>query len=575
MARSSVTMTFTDGGLGIVTGPLGGTKTQLMLGISASGTPNTVIPVSSPGAATRLLGGGPLWDAVYNRVGLSGQTMLAVPLPINSAGSCGAWTQQSTGAGVVSATLGPWQQILVSCVTGGALGTAAFQFSVNGSAYGATVVSAVGAGPWTYRVPGTLTTLSFAAGSYVGSKIYTIATKGTITYTDGALANVTQASSPMDAYELQVTITTAGALAAAQFTYSLDGGNTVSAPITTAATVVLPNTGVVLGFTSAAYVAGDIYTATCVNAAYQSSDVTAAIVAALAQSNPFEGVDCIGMPASASSAYSFASALDLELQAAAASNKVFLWGITNCPTVGADTTVASVFSPFTSATGRVSVCVGTEDLTSLATGRILRRPISWSYGTRVASIRYAESPGWVGRGALAGVDAIQNAYGTTGLDGAATADTFDSARFVTLCQGNGYPPGTYVTHPNTMALAPSDYRWLQNLRVADYAATIAQAALTLYLQADWRINPDNGQLDKRDAGTINAKITQLLEDALIGQPGTATDNASSVTFALDPDSDLLSSSTLLCTLVCVPKGYSDQIDCNFGFSNPRLTAVSS
>ena len=572
MARSAVQMTFTDGGLGIVTGPLGGTKTQLMLGISASGTPNTVIPVSSGGAATRLLGGGPLWDAVYNRASLSGQTMLVVPLPINAAGSCGAWTQQGTGAGVVSATLGPWQQILVSCVTGGAIGTAAFQFSVNGSAYGPTVVSS--GTNWVYRVPGTLTTLTFAAGTYVSSKIYTIATTGVITVTSGGLANVTQVSSPMDAYELQVTVTTSGALALAQFTYSLDGGNTVSAPMATAATVVLPNTGVVLGFTSAAYVDGDVYTATCVNATYLAADVTAAIVAALGQSTPFEGVDLIGMPASAASAYAFAAALDLELQAAAASNKVFLWGICNCPTVEADATVTAAFASFTSATGRVSVCVGTENLTSLATGLILKRPSGWSYGTRLASIRYAESPGWVGRGGLAAIRDIQNAYGTTGANGAATADTFDSARFVTLCQGNGYPPGTYVTHPNTMALATSDYSWIMNVRVADYAATIAQAALTLYLQQDWRINPDNGQLDKRDAGTINAKITQILTDALIGEPGTANDNASSVTFALDPDSNLLSNSTLLCTLACVPKGYSDQIDCNFGFVNPRLTATS-
>ena len=572
MARSSVKMTFADGGLGIVSGPAGGTKTQLMLGISTSGTPGTVIPVSSGSAATRLLGGGPLWDAVYNRAEISGSLMLAVPLPINAAGTCGAWTQQGTGAGAVSATLGPWQQILVSCVTGGAIGTAAFQFSVNGSAYGPTVVST--GTNWSYRVPGTLTTLTFAAGSYVSSKIYTIATTGVVTFTAGALANVTQVSSPMDAYELQVSITTSGALAAAQFTYSLDGGNTVSAPMSTAASVVLPNTGVVLGFTSAAYVEGDIYSANCVNASYLAADVTAGIVAALAQTNPFEGVDCTGMPASAASAESFAAALDLELQSAASSNKVFLWGITNCPTVEADTAVNSAFASFTSATGRVSVCVGTEDIMSLATGLTLNRPFGWSYGTRIARIRYAESPGWVGRGGLPGIKDIQNAYGTNGANGAATADTFDTARFVTLCQGNGYPPGIYVTHPNTMALATSDYRWIMNVRVADYAATIAQAALTLYLQADWRINPDNGKLDKRDLGVINAKITQELTDALTGEPGSATDNASAVTFALDPDSDLLSNATLLCTLTCVPKGYSDQIDCNFGFVNPRLTATS-
>jgi Protein of unknown function (DUF2586) len=575
MARSSVNISFVDGGLGIVTGPLGGTKTQLMVGISAGGTPGTVIPISSPTTATRLLVAGPLWDAVYNRVSLSGSMMLAVPLPIATAGSCGAWTQQGSGAGVVSATVANFQQILVKCILGGSLATATFQFSVNGSAYSATVTSAAGWSSTGYRVPGTLTTLIFGAFTYRANDVYTIPTTGVCSASSpaGGPTGPTQSSSPADAYELLLTITTSGTLGTSQFTYSLDNGNTTSAPMSTAASVILPNTGIVLGFTAANYNATDIYTAVCVNAAYQSSDVTAAIVAALAQSNPFEGVDCIGMPANAAGAYSFASALDLELQSAAASNKVFIWGITNCPTVESDATVTAAFASFTSATGRTSVCIGTQDVQSIATGLMLRRPIGWNYGTRLASIRYAESPGWVGRGGLPGILAIQNAYGTTGLNGAATADTFDSARFVTLCQGNGYPPGMYVTHGNTMALATSDYSQIMAVRVADYLATIAQAALTLYLQADWRINPDTGQLDKRDVGTINAKITQLLTDAVIGQPGSANDNASSVMFALDPTSNLLSNETLLCALSCVLKGYSNTINCNFGFVNPRLTVA--
>jgi hypothetical protein len=533
-----------------------------MVGISASGTPNTIAVCNSPTTAQRLLKAGPLCDAVYNRCALSGNTMLAVPATIAAAGSVGAWTQHGTGAGVVSSTVAPFEQILVKCMLSGAVGTASFQFSIDGGAYGATVVS-VGSS-WAYRVPGTLCTLTFAAGTYRGGDVYTIPTTGVITRTSGAPDVVTQVSSPVDAYELQVDIVLAGTRGTAQFTYSLDGGNSNSQPIVTAATVVLPDTGIMLAFTSAQYDDGDSYTATAAPATFDASGAEAAIAAALANPIPFEGIDLVQMPSSASAADTMALALDLELQAAETENKQFVFGLCACPSVEADATVTSALSTYSSATGRASVIVGTEDVMSLMTGLLLRRPASWSYGTRVASVRASESPGWVGRGGLPGVSAIQKAYG-----GAPTADTFDAARFATLRQFNGL---LIPTNGNTMAPAGSDYAEIMNVRVVDVAATIAQAQLNFYVNADWRIDPDTGKIDARDANKVNAKITQVLVDAMVGEPGTAKDLASSVNFAIDTSSDLLSDATLLCTITIIPKGYSKKIIATIGFRNPRLTA---
>ena len=565
MPLPQTTIKFVDGGLGIVGNGAG--KTQLMVGVSAGGTTGSVVAIGSPTAAKNILVAGPLYDAVYNRTALSGSSVLAVPVAISAAGTIGAWTQQGSGAGAVSSTVANFQQILVKCILGGTLGTATFQFSVNGSAYGATVTSVAGWSSTGYQVIGTMSVLTFGGGgTYRANDVYTIPTTGVCSASvpSGGPTGPSQTSSPVDAYSLQVTIVLAGNLATAQFTYSLDGGNTISAPIVTAATVILPNTGIILGFTSAAYVAGDIYSATATTAAFATTSAQNAILAALTSPYPFEGVEIVGMPLTAANAVSFFSALDTELQAAETTYKTFLYVICSCPCIESDATVTADFASLTSATGRTSVCVGTCDVTSVASGLILRRPISWVYGTRLASTRRSEHPGKVMLGAIPGVIAIQNAQ--SGTD---TADAFDSSRFVTMRTIQGIP-GFYLTRGNTMALSTSDYSRIMNVRVVDFAATIAQAGLNFYLNADWRIDPKTGKIDARDANSINAKITQEIASQVIGEPGSASDEASSVEFAIDPTSNLLSTSTLMCTITIVPKGYSETIQATIGLANPRL-----
>lgn len=559
----SAKITFADGRLGVVTAGAG--RTQLLVGISAGGVPGVVQACSSRPVSTKLLKAGPLYDAVYSRVGKAGAKMLAVNVPINAHGSVSAFTQAGTGAGAVSASAAPFESIRMKVATGGTLTNAAVQFSVNGGAWSEAVLT--GADPWSHRVVGTLATVTLAAGTYVKDDIYTIATTGAVTKAGTGPDSVTCTASPVDAYRILVTIVEGGARGTAQFTYSLDGGTNTSAPIVTAATVVIPDSGIVLAFTDATYVALDTYSATATAASYTTGAAQTAIETALAGSQEFELIDIVGMPANAAAALAMASMLDTQVQAAKNELQVFLAGCVSCPTVEADATVTAAFAAFTSAEGRVAVGVGTCDITSAATGLSMRRPIMWGVMDRLATTRRCEHPGKTLLGSLTGVTAIQPAYG-----GGPTADTFDDARFTTL---RVFPrvPGIYVTRGATMALATSDYAEIQAVRVINRAATIAQAGLFMYLNSEWRIDPDSGKLDARDVALIEGKVEHEIVNAMTGQPSTAKDEISSAAFVLDPDADLLSDATLTGTINVIPKGYSSQISATIGFTNPRLAAA--
>jgi hypothetical protein len=562
MALPSVKARFLNGGLGVVTSGAG--KTQVKVGVSLLGDANVLQVCAGKATAKRLLVGGPLCDSVVNQTSRSGATVLAVSVPITTMGTVSAFAQRGTGAGAPTGAGGPVYQILAKCTTGGTVATAAFQFAVNGGAYGAPVVSA--GTTWTYRVPGTFTNLIFAPATYRLNDVYTVTTAGVISVTAGGPATVTQSSSPLDAYRVIVTITKAGALAAAEFTYSLDNGNNTSRVYTTAATFVVPGAGIVLTFSNAAYVAGDIYTATTTPPAFTSSDAQAAIEAALKSAYDFEGIHIVGTPATASAALTLATMLDTELQGAETSYLRYIWGVSECPTVEADATVASAFANLVSNTGRLGVAIGDCDLVSGDTGLVMKRNAAWSYTTRLASTKYSTHPGEVEGGALPGVQAIYAAYG-----GGPVADTFDVSRFVTLRTWIGLA-GYYVTRGNTMDVATSDYNAIQFVRVINRAATIGQQALTRYANADWRIDPDTGHLDDRDVISLEGSVEHQIKNAMMGERGSAKDEISGATISVDPNADLLSDATLTVTGSIIPKGYSEFIDFPIGFVNPRLNA---
>jgi hypothetical protein len=560
VAIPNVTLTFVDGGLGIVTPGPGGA--QAKIGVSLSGTELAVQPIGNSTAAKSTLVGGPLCDATCQLCDVAGTAVYAVPCPIESAGSVTAtFAHVGTGACVVSATCATHVPVVVTCTTAGTLGTAAFTFAVNGGAAGAPVTSVTGS-TWVYRVPGTFLVLTFAAGTYVGASTYTCTTAGAITVGGGGIDTVTGAASPIDAYSVLLTITTAGARGTSQFTYSLDGGVNTSAAITTAATYVIPGAGIKLAFTDAAAVLGDTYTGTAVPPATNNTDIGAALTALIASSALFEGVHIVGTPSSSANAATLASAVEAKMVTAAAARK-WLFALIEAPTGGADTDAveAAAFASFTSVDGRTQVCAGDAYVTSTATGLILKRNNAWVTSARIAASKMSEDPGKVLLGPLPNVTSIVRDENATPL--------LHDARFITLRTIPGQT-GYYVTGYPTMATTVSDYADGSNVRVINRAATIAYSAFAQYLNADVRIDSTTGYIDERDALDIDNNVTMKLQAALMGDRGTFTDECSTVVAQLSRTDNLLSNPTANATVYIVPKGKLKVIAVNIGFRNPRI-----
>ena len=580
MSIPNVSATFLQGGLGIVTPGPGGAQAKIgpaLLGFVQTGATPSVLSVG-PGQAATVLGDGPLADATSQVTDTAGTTIYAVPLAATGGTVTAAFTQAGSGAGVVSATAAPHVTVLVKCSTPGSLGTAAFQFSVNGGAYSQPVVSTASA--WSYQVPGTFLSLSFAASTYYANNTWGWYADGTAATPGGTSPpTVTPTSSPLDAYQVRVTITTAGTRGTAQFVYSLDGGATQSTPILTAATYSIPRSGIVLAFTNAAYVLNDVYSGFCTAPMCAAADIVLAHTALRASSNQIEGVHVVGFPyattISATTAGTAFTAADSAMTSAKLVKR-YLWIIIECPTVGtpilssssqlADTAdtdgvVETAFATLSTAEGRVLTGATDCALLSPLTGLTLRRNCAWVATAVAAAEKLSEDLGKVMRGAVLNVQSIYR-------DEEATPGLFD-ARFITMRSLYG-KAGYFLTGGVTMAPVASDYSMFSNVRVINRAATIAMAAFTDYLNDDVRVDPKTGYIDDRDARDIDNAVTAKLHAALKGTPGSVTDEVSDVYAKISRTDNLLSLATATAVVSIVTKAILRNISVQIGFINPLL-----
>jgi hypothetical protein len=483
-----------------------------------------------------------------------------MPLTPTTAGAVGATTHGGTGTGTVTGSAAPAKTIAAKITTGGALGTMAVAFSIDGGAYGTPVVSTAVA--FSILVPGTLTTLTFSAQTYTAAAIWTISTLGVISLSGtGTVGWVTQVSSTLDGYDVRVGITTAGALGAAVFTYSVDGLNNVSAQILvpSGGVYAIAGTGVVLTF-AGTFVALDTYAFTTTTASFAAADVAAALVIFLASRTPIFMVHVVGMGASAAACATLAATVDTSMTAAETSQQ-YEMAIVECPTVEIDATIATAFASLSSR--RVGVCVGDiGHISSSTPGRVIRRNVGIAYASRLCAIRPAEHPGYVGstKGKLANVASLYSNFGSASW----SPDFLDSNRFVTA---RGFPGrGYYITRGNMMAPAGDDYSSVMNRRVMDVASTQAIFSAQPFLNKDLKVNAA-GTIYEPEAVAIESIIRSDEEAQLI-----STDNASSVEVTISRSERILTTKTMPMTIAIVPKGYAENIPILIGLINPAITS---
>lgn len=547
---ADITVTILDGQLGLVNSV--GQNAIVHAGVCAAGTPNAIYGLGDIPTASSTLGPGTLTENVADTIAVAG-SCFACPVNPSVAGSVGSTTQVGTGAGTVTGSAGPAYQILAKISTGGVLGTMAVEFSVNGGAYSAPVVSTVSS--WSYLVPGTLTTLTFSAQTYTAAAVWTITTAGVISLSGtGTVGWVTQVSSPLDTYNVLVAIATAGALGAAVFTYSVDGGNSQSAnniQVPGGGVYVIAGTGIILTFAST-FVALDTYSFTTVTAGFTTTDVGNALNALGAGAQQWFGVHIAGMGSTSSAAASMSSTVDTSLSAMAVAFR-YVMGIVECPQSEGDSTIETSFVNF--ASNRVMVTV-TDILhqSSLNRGRAIRRNLGVAIASRLAATNPSQDPGWVGSplGALQNVQAIfRDEAKTPGLA---------PARF-TVATTRPTKAGYFCESGNMMAQAGSDFSSVGNRRVMDVGCGTAVGVLVNDLNADLLVKAD-GTIDDREATRLEGVVTGALTSVLLSP---TPPDATAVNCSINRSAIILSTQILPVAVQIVPKGKVKAIALTIGY----------
>lgn len=548
-----------DGGLGQVPASIANAIVQA--GICANGTVNSVYGLSSTSTASSTLGPGPLTENIADTIAVAGAGY-ALPINPSVAGSMGSVTHTGTGAGTVTPSLAPFVQIKAKITTGGALGTMAAAFSLNGGAtYGAPILSTVSS--WAILVNGTLTTLTFTAHTYTAADVWTFNTDGTSSIVGaGTLSWVTQASSPTDAFDVYVVITTAGALGVAQFTVSVDGappggGNSTSAPILVpgGGVYVIPNTGIVLTFAST-FVATDTYDMLAVPAGFSGGDVTTALTALGNSTNTFVGVHIIGEGANSAAAASLAATVDTSLTAFQTAYR-FVFGMVECPQGESDATIEAAFVSF--ASNRVMVTCTPIRHTSSLTGRKIWRNCGAPISSRLASINPSIDPGWVGGGALANVTDSKR-------DDSKLANGFVNNR-ITCIVTQPTKAGFFSSTGVMMAQYGSDYSSVMNRRVMDVACTTTLRAVINNVNQALLVNKQTGGIYDAEASKIEGFVVAQLNIALTSK---SPPDATKCTATIDRSINILSTGGWTIAVGIIPMGYGHTITVNIGFVNPAF-----
>ncbi|MBW6395234.1 DUF2586 domain-containing protein [Thermus sp. SYSU G05001] len=422
------------------------------------------------------------------------------------------------------------------------------------------VPTALGTGPLARAVADQL--------AYGGGQVYAVRAQGDIAGTitpdsaNPASPAVTLTGSPLDAYEVVVQIVRGGAVGTATFTYSLDGGDTVSLETATASTFDLPGTGVTLNFAAGTYTAGAVYRFRTTAPKASVSAIQAAVREAL-NSNLFYEYIQVAQPTDAA----MWAALDaLALEAENSFRYIFFLTETVPPGDDVDAWVSARLAEKASfSSKRVMVVAAWAEVVDTLTGRLEVQSLAARIGARISRQKPHVSPAWVQLGPLEGVvqvaPFVTTPFGKQSRFNNAHALALDTAGFTTVYRLIGRD-GWFLVDGRMAAPATSDYRIVQNRRVMDKATTQVRQALLDFVQ--WHVDPTN--LEASLASLIARANTPLR----LMQAGGEIARGRVV---VPPGQDILASQRLRLQVRIVPLGYLREIDMEIAFENPFLQAA--
>ena len=369
-------------------------------------------------------------------------------------------------------------------------------------------------------------------------------------------------SAPKNSFDLKVTITTGGARAATKFTYSLDGGITTSPILSAAASVALGDSGVTLEFeagSTAAYVAGAVYTSTTQAAHYNSSDLTTAFAGIDVSLLNWDFFVFAGEAQSSAAAATLFSAIQTKMNSYVSADRYFR-ALMGC----GDDTAANALTAFASLVGnRVAPVYGAFETTPVfpVVGRAAPfLPAVCAAAMRaqgnVMSTDLAQVSGAESVGALPGCLAIS-------VDERTQTSGLNEVKVGTL-RTYANLSGFYLTNVFLKAAAGSDFEFWQHGIMMDQACREVSARHTELISSNIVTKADGtGQIAEFSAQSIEKKVRRGLDNrigsALRGIGPTTVDGSvghvSDQRYQVDRTNNVLSTKTLIATVSIVPRGY--------------------
>jgi hypothetical protein len=425
---------------------------------------------------------------------------------------------------------------------------------------GATVL-AIKMAPTT---PGTATAVAFTG---TGTSVITTSLDGT----NGAF----------DDYLVEFLVITGGTKGVAGITFqiSLDGAKSFSSTIAlgTAATYVIPNTGITLNFAAGTLVAGDIAKFSTAAPLWNTASVQTALTTTFfGSAYAMAGVGSmkllgktVGSDASTIETYLDTLATNfsydrLMVDARDAAIPI-AWGGAGETESAWMTAVQADYSAVSAR--RILASVGHYGTPSVISNPVCgnpryRRSGGWSQGVREVGIPPQRHSGRVKDGTLSNIVVSPT---TDPLDGFIYHDErlnpgFDAARFCAFWTRIGQPLGFFVKNPNLMSPAGSFFTILPLGNAMDLACDIVTQVGAIYINDDIRTN-SNGTIYVNDALVIqnavqNALYTNLTANSII--------SGSSVT--VDQTNNVQSTKTVNMNVVVTSRGYILQENISIGFS---------
>jgi hypothetical protein len=361
----------------------------------------------------------------------------------------------------------------------------------------------------------------------------TAAAYGAVTRTmTGTSVPSAGAAVPADNYNVLVTFVTGGTIGVTgiQFTYSLDGGNTVSAVqnLGTSSTLTIPNfnqggsPGVSFAMAAGTVLAGDFFTCPVTAAQMTDADLATALESLRVSTLPWEGVlvdEAVGTGT--------ISVVDTWLTSLEKVGKFRFAALNtrfkNQATPESETAFATAMATLVAGSApSIRLILGTDGgkVTSTLTGLTLPRPASLATAADAMAIPIGQDPAFVGAGPISGF-VITDGKGNPAFHNEELYPNLDQLLLTTLRSVNGQR-GVYITNARVFSTVGSDYVFLPHIRTMNRGCEIAYQLLTTQLGKGVRKKPKDPQTGgvyilEADAAAIEAFINEGLSLPLKGQ----------------------------------------------------------